>query len=350
MKKKFVFFILLLLSCFCYSKKSDLNFSKLRDFNFVQPETNISYTQENIDGEIVSFTEVWGYVLKNNEHQFSNEMPITDLCYFSADINTYGELEKIPNPKNFDFFTGRKHLVVTCSSYSLSHFVLSPEYDIQKKIINTLVKASKHYDGIQIDFETIPKNDLKNYRNFLKKLKSKLPNDKIFSVCVPARIKTLNNDIFDYSEIAKIADKIIIMAYDQHWSTSEPGPIAGMDWCNQILQYAKTIIPQEKLIMGLPFYGRSWQDESFGKAWINTRVNKIISENNIKEINRQEGVPYCKFKKEIQVELWFDDEYSLTKRCQMYESANVSNIAFWRIGQEDFNFWKHLQIKQKEEN
>ena len=307
------------------------------------------FAEENIAAENYvlknyKFNESWGYVIQGHEKDLHENMMITDLSYFSADIDCYGRIPYIPKRDDIKNYKGRVHLVITCNSYSLSHFVLDPKYGVRNGIIKTIVEASKDYDGIQIDFETVPKEDNENFYQFLKILKKKLKG-KTFSVCVPARLKTLENDIFDYQKMCTVADKVFVMAYDQHWSTSRPGPIAGMSWCEQICDYALTVIPKEKLVMGLPFYGRSWQNESYGKAWLYSGVERILKENKVSysQIKREDEVPYVKFNTNVKVTMWFDDAQSLASRCKMYENKGVENVGFWRIGQEDQKFWEAFE-------
>ncbi|MBR1911645.1 MAG: glycoside hydrolase [Treponema sp.] len=308
-------------------------------------EITMKYFHDLPTGDPVEFHEVWGYVMQDREYEFNSKMPITDLCYFSADIDCYGEIDKIPNAAKFKNYKGRKHLVVTCESRSLTHFVLDPQFGVSKKIIETLGKACSSYDGIQIDFELIPKKDGEHFRNFIAALRKRIGQEKWLTIALPARVKTLENDVFDYTKIEPLVDRIIIMAYDEHWSTSKPGAVASMDWCERIADYAKTVLPKKKLVMGLPFYGRTWQDENYGKAWYFSGINRILGENNMHTVERENSVPYFTFTKQIKVTGYFDDTFSLVARLRMYADKDIDRIAFWRIGQEDPSFWSWLKVK-----
>lgn len=310
-----------------------------------EEEIKMSYFHDLPTGDPVEVHEVWAYVMKDREYEFNNSMPVTDFCYFGATIDCYGDLDEIPVASKIKKFKGRKHLVVTCDSRGLTHFVLDPQYGVSKKIVEALGKQSAFYDGIQIDFELIPKKDGEHFRNFLAALRKRIGNEKWLTVALPARLKTLENDVFDYAKIEPLVDRIIIMAYDEHWSTSKPGAIASMDWCERIADYAKTVLPKKKLVMGLPFYGRTWQDESYGKAWYFSGINRILGENNMKSVDRDDSVPYFTFTKQIKVTGYFDDTFSLVKRLRMYADKDIDRIALWRIGQEDPSFWPWLKIK-----
>ncbi len=355
MKKSFIVTTLaciavLALPAFSNGRKDDL----VPDADIQTLEENSSEASEEISmkyfhdlptGDAVEFHEVWGYVMQDREYEFNNTMPITDLCYFSADIDCYGEIEKIPNASRIKNYKGRKHLVVTCESRSLTHFVLDPQFGVSKKIVETLGKASSSYDGIQIDFELIPKRDGENFRKFISDLRKRIGQEKWLTIALPARVKTLENDVFDYTKIEPLVDRIIIMAYDEHWSTSKPGAVASMEWCERIADYAKTVLPKKKLVMGIPFYGRTWQDENYGKAWYFSGINRILGENNMHTVEREDSVPYFTFTKQIKVTGYFDDTFSLVARLRLYADKDIDRIAFWRIGQEDPSFWTWLKIK-----
>src|SRR5574344_803251 len=305
----------------------------------------IAYRRELPSGEPSKFHEVWGYVLEGREGDFSTDLPVTDLCIFSADVNIYGEISHVPNPNKVKDYKGRKHLVITCDSKSLTHFVLDPQYAVRDSVIKQIVHAAKDYDGVQIDFELVPARDVKNFRSFLRTLRSRLGEEKWFSVALPARMKTLSNDVYDYALISDCVDRIIVMAYDEHWSTSKPGPVASLDWCEKVADYAATVIPAKKLVMGMPFYGRTWEKDMQAGAFRFSGINEVMNSNSIHTVTRDEGmVPCFTYKKFVTVTGYFDDTISLVSKSRLYESKNITRVAFWRIGQEDSAFWKWIVL------
>lgn len=300
---------------------------------------------------VIEFNEIWGYVFNGCEKEYSPLLPITDIGYFTEAITTFSKVPQIPpKEKYFSNTNAKVHLVSSCDSRSQTHLLLSPSLPLRDNIIEDLITAAKTYDGLQIDWELVSAQDADNYMEFLKILKSRLKG-KTLSVAIPARIKTLSTDAYNYSNLAQIADRIVIMAYDQHWSTSEPGPIAGTDWCKKITDYAKSQIPQEKLIMGLSFYGRTWRDDKTGgKAYSYNSIQKIIEENKIKKHKRDSfGVPSFNIEKKLKITAFYDDEISLLFRTKMYAENGIDKISFWRTGQEDKNYWQHLKATQEPE-
>jgi spore germination protein YaaH len=293
------------------------------------------------------FGEVWGYLLSGREDAFRAGMPLTDIGYFGAMTDYYGKLTDVPNPRNIRGFNGRVHMVVTCNSNSLTHFVLVPGSAERKALIEDLIAASRNFDGLQIDFENIPRRDGRTFLSFLAELREGL-KDKIFTVALPARTKTLDSDVFDYAKIKPLVDRILVMAYDEHWSSSAPGPIASMNWCRNVAGYALRVIGPEKLIMGLPFYGRAWGHINPSRAYLYSGIENIIRENGIPEIRRENGIPAFDYDVNVSVKVYYEDDYSLSARMEMYRSMGVRSVGFWRIGQEIPLIWNLIQVDREQ--
>ena len=291
------------------------------------------------------YPEIWAYLVSGREQFLDNKQPISDLCYFGADVDTYGKLVDVPNFKKISSFPGRKHLVVKCDSRSLTHFVLIEKSAERKALIQDLLGAAKPYDGFQIDFENVPARDRDIFLYFLGELRAGL-GKKIFSIALPARTRTLKDDVYDYVKIKPLVDRILVMAYDEHWSNSVPGPIASMGWCQRAAKYSLETIGPEKLIMGLPFYGRSWGHVNVNKAYIYTGIEGILRDQNIKEIRRENGIPTFTYDLPLSVTVYFEDDYSLSARLEMYKRMGVTAVGFWRLGQETPAFWPIIGLEK----
>ena len=302
------------------------------------------YRWNKLEGDKVAFKEIWGYLVTTRLKDFDENAPLTDLALFGVDINCYGKLETAPKRNLAAGFKGRVHLVAVCNSMSTTHFVLDPKYGLRDELIKDLVFAAISYDGLQIDYELVPQKDGENFLQFLKLLKKKL-NGKELTVCVPARVKTLSTDVYDYKKIAAVADKVMIMAYDEHWSTSRPGSVASVSWCKKIVDYALSVLPANKYIIGVPFYGRSWTDRSLAQAWYFNGANRIMHENEVKQLKRKDGVPHFEYEAKANVTVWFDDATSLLQRARMYKDYGFDKIAFWRLGMEDAVFWSWIETE-----
>ena len=262
------------------------------------------------------FREIWAYVVAGNESALRRGLPISDIGYFDARIDTYGKLTVIPRRQNLSF-SGRVHLVVTCGSHSLTHFVLVPGSHERRELIADILEAAKNYDGLQIDFENVPTRDGDNFISFIRELRAGL-GEKKFSVALPARIRKNANEVLsDYERIKPFVDRILIMAYDEHWSTSAPGSIASLQWCRSVAEYTLRVIGPEKLIMGIPFYGRAWGDHNPSRALLYSTTERLIRERNVAEIRRESGIPTFDYDVPVSVKVYYEDEYSLSARMEM---------------------------------
>ena len=305
-----------------------------------------AYLREPIDGEHSFFGEVWGFALQERGEEIDLDAPLTDIALFTATLNNYAELDAVPRRSSLPSFAGRVHLTFACDSRALVHFVLDKDLGFRKGFETSLAEAAADFDGLCIDMEYIPARDRENFLTFLRDMKKAI-GGKILSVCVPARTRTISDDIFPYKTIGEIADRVIIMAYDEHWSTSRPGPVASYAWCANVADYALTVIPKEKIVMGLPFYGRTWTGERHAGAWYFSGVNRKMLENGVPKVERDEGgVAKINYTATVNVTGYFDDTYSLVKKCRLYEEKKINNISFWRLGQEDKTFWQWIKIKE----
>jgi spore germination protein len=293
---------------------------------------------------VTSFREIWGYVVAGREEGLTKDLPLTDVCYFGAEVDMYGALSKVPNRQNLPEFNGKVHLAVTCSSNALTYFTLMPGSSQRKALIADLITATRNYDGLNIDFENIPPRSGEAFLSFLRELKTGLPKDKLFSIALYARVKAIANDVYDYEKIKPIVDKIFIMAYDEHYTRGDPGPVASIKWCRNVADYSLRVIGDEKLIMGIPFYGRAWEDKNHHVALIYSSTEKLIETYKVREIKRENGIPTFDYVANLGVKVYYEDEHSISTRMEMYKSMKVKAIGFWRLGQETPKVWEIIQL------
>ncbi|GHV16260.1 hypothetical protein FACS189493_1800 [Spirochaetia bacterium] len=310
-----------------------------------EPEVLFEYPLDYDTLSESAFGEIWGYLIAGREGDLRASMPLSDVGYFGAEIDSYGKLTDVPNVRKIAYFTGRKHLVVACNSRSLAHFALEPGSQTRRQLIADLLEAARPYDGLQIDFELIPARDGDNFLSFLRELREGT-RGKRFTIALPARLRTLSNDVFDYKKILPLVDRILVMAYDEHWSTSAPGPIASMDWCRRVAAYALETIGPEKLIMGIPFYGRTWGNISPNRAYFHSGIQRIRRENNVADIRRENGIPTFTYQVPLTITVYYEDDYSLSARFELYRRMGVASIGFWCLGQESATIWDILRLSK----
>jgi spore germination protein YaaH len=294
---------------------------------------------------VSAFRESWAYLETGSEADLKADYPITDIGYFAASVSSYGRLIEIPRRQNLSKFKGRVHLVAVCWGAALTHFALEPGSATRRQLIADLLRASADFDGLQIDYENVLPGDTDAFLSFLKELRAGL-GKKMLSVALQARVKTLQNDPEDYARIAPLVDRIIVMAYDEHWASGAPGPVASMNWCRSVARYSLQTVGADKIVMGVPFYGRTWGSEQTNRAYFQVGIDRIKREQGITEVRRANGVPYFTYTLPVTVTAYYDDEYSIASRLDMYASLGVKSVGFWKLGQEKPAVWKLLRLSQ----
>jgi spore germination protein len=302
-------------------------------------------------GQAKSFPETWAYLMKGEEQYFPLASPITDVACFSAQVNADGNLSgghMAPPSLPGTTAATRFHLVVTIPwSTTLAHIYLDPKLPFRSRIIADIVERSKPFHGVQIDFESISSKDGTAYLNFLAAVKKSLPENKVFSVAVMSRWdshKQQNpDDAFDYPFVNMIADRVVVMAYDEHYGGGTHGPVASLPWCEKIYAYAVKNIAPEKLVMGIPLYGRGWQTPSLAKAYKNREILAELRKKNIQPSNDWKNGGSYSFQETVTVNVHFETIQSLEAKMSLYQQQPIQGVAFWRISQEPEGLWKHLK-------
>ena len=294
--------------------------------------------------------EIWAYLMKGEEHLFPTHSPITDVACFSAQVTPDGTLKgghSSPPPLP-TLQPLRYHLVVTTPwNPDLLHLYLNPDLPLRERIIREIVNRAKPFDGVQIDFEGIRSADGTAFLNFLATLKKRLPPGKTLSVAVMARWEAYKKrnpqDAYDYAFIGLIADRVIVMAYDEHYGGGTPGPIASLSWCEKIQKYAQKNIPPKKLVMGIPLYGRSWQlPPTLARTCKNREIIQELKKKNMSPEENDNG-GYFNYTQSVSIQVHYETEESIQNKIDLYTREPLIGLAFWRIGQEPEGFWEKLK-------
>jgi len=208
--------------------------------------------------------------------------------------------------------------------------------------------SSGHYRGLMIDFEAFPPEGQPGYVALLGELSGDLHGRgmKLY-VAVPP-----HNNEYAYSGIAAAADGVVLMNYDEHYPGAASGPVASQDWFVQNLNFAKSVIPQEKIICAIANYGYDWvqkpqkgklpPDEhdssvSVQEAWLAARDSEEDVSFDDDALN-----PHFSYLDEHSVrhDIWFLDAVTALNQMRAAQTLGIQTFALWKLGGEDRSLWR----------
>ncbi|QZY53974.1 glycosyl hydrolase family 18 protein [Crassaminicella profunda] len=229
---------------------------------------------------------------------------------------------------------------------------------LRKKVIGQLLVYASAYDldGINIDFENVYYEDQAKLVKFVEEIKYYTKKQNIvlsMDITVPSTSKRWSK-VYDRVALGNIVDYMAIMTYDEHWASSPvSGSVASIGWVEKGIVNTLKSIPEEKVLLGLPFYTRRWK-ESKGedgnikvesKAISMTYAKKMIDEKNATIIwNEEVGQYYAQYNEDGAVyKIWLEDPRSIALKISLIEKYNLAGTASWRRGFEDVEVWAVLQ-------
>lgn len=347
----------------------------------------LSTSTQKRNKEIIGFFPYWN-LSKVNEVDLSN---LTTIYYFAIDLSSDGSfntedpgISRLQSPnahllKDKVVRNGTKWgvTIVNLDADSIARNINNEAR--QQTIINNTIKLMKDNDftALNIDLEYVGDSDqnLKNsFTSFTKKLtsrvKTEIPSSTVSIDFFSDSFKKPR--IFDLRAIGQIVDQVIIMGYDFHrLSSIKAGPVAPLfgkelfefDIASTVVGYGQ-LIPPEKLVLGVPFYGYEWpteKDEKESFVIYSPRGPEISSyarstqtaKENHASINfddESKSVWFSYFDKINQTwrQVWFENERSLGLKFDLVNQANLAGIAIFALGYDGTSakpLWDEVKLK-----
>lgn len=221
----------------------------------------------------------------------------------------------------------------------------------RKKLIENLMSDTKKYgfDGINIDFEYLTQDNAPHFIEFIRELSVSCRNNKVvLSVDVP--VPASYNTFYQRAELAEVADYVINMGYDEHYSGSDEGSSASIDFVKNSITDSLKEVPKEKLINAVPVYTRVWTKEN-GKvsstALGMTGASNWVKENNV---NLTWDDTVGQYVGQISVGsatkyIWMEDEKSMKLKMDAVKEADLAGVAVWKLGLEPKEIWDVIAYK-----
>jgi len=215
----------------------------------------------------------------------------------------------------------------------------------RQKVIESLLKVIEEnkFGGLTIDIEEVPADKQAALLAFVNQLHSEFSKRGL----VLAQAVPFDNPDWDYKAFAAVTDYLMLMAYDQHWATGQPGSIAGQDWFETILKKRMAELAPEKTIICFGNYGYDWvsgkseaEDISFQQAVLAAKES-LDSPSEIKFAAPDKN-PHFSYTEDDGRDhtIWFLDAVTAFNQIKAAEHYRIGGLALWRLGSEDPSVWK----------
>ena len=232
-------------------------------------------------------------------------------------------------------------------------------------IDNLLIEyIDKGYEGINIDFENVYKEDKRQLTQFVAELTSAFRRENMvvsMDVTVMGGSDTWSK-CYDRKALGHLVDYLAIMTYDEHWASSPiSGSVSSYNWMKKNMEKIAQIVPSEKLLLGIPYYMRVWTEvPSKEKANVMNVDSGVLNMPNAerwieeKELHliwdedaRQHYTGYIEngaLKK-----IWFENATSIREKASLVNELKLGGAAVWRRGFETQDIWGVIDDALKSE-
>lgn len=311
--------------------------------------------------------EVYGYFVQNTilpsyPSLTANFQQMTGITPWAFSLDSQGNVINQMEPTalaNTLEFAGQRHLktLALISNYdkhtesfsgALAHELLTSSTN-RRRAVENIYKTAINWgiSGINLDFEHVYASDREYYSQFLRELGARLrPTGIMLTVAIPAKTyddpSSSWSGAFDYQAIGQAVDRVMLMAYDQHYAGGAPGPIASIGWVDRVLQFAVSQIPREKLILGIAGYGYCWQAVGKAVSVSYQRAIELATQGSGIQWDSTHKAPYALYKGQ---EMWFENAASISHMLDLVNKYGIKGIALWRLGQEDPQMWQVVGSK-----
>ncbi len=210
---------------------------------------------------------------------------------------------------------------------------------------------TNNYDGVDIDWE-YPSNpeEKQNFVSLAKELSAALKEQNpplLLTMATPA------GDFWakwiSFEEVMEYFDYVGCMTYDFHgeWSDhsghNSPLYTCNNDPCGSVDDsyeyYLSRQVPKEKLLLGIPFYGRSFDCSGLYQRFQKSQqygYKEIMNLINAGWSRIWDGcakVPYIRNSENTEI-ICYDDEQSVALKCRYVKEKEVAGVIIWEISED----------------
>lgn len=250
------------------------------------------------------------------------------------------------------------------SSYDESFAFLSSTSK-RENLINQLIAEALQtgIDGINVDFEKISEECGEHYIQFIRELSVRCRQNGLV-LSVDNYVPKGYNQQYNRKEQGVVADYVIIMGYDEHFSGSpEAGSVSSYNFVKEGIENTLKEVPAEKIISGIPFFTRLWEEtpkteaelaeeagtdaaeypmkvssEALTMSNAQAKVSEAGAEITWDEDTQQNFATWTSG--ETTYKIWLEDEKSLGPKLKLMKDNKLAGTAAWALGQEKPEIWQ----------
>ncbi len=223
---------------------------------------------------------------------------------------------------------------------------LLTDIDFQNTVIENLIEIilQKNAQGLDIDMEYIPGQYREAFALFAGNAQKHLEQyGLIVHVDLAPKISPYQQgslyEAHDYGLLGNAADYVFLMTYEWGYKYGPPMAVAPLPSVKQVLEYALTEIPKEKIFLGIPNYGYDWQ------LPYERGVTQAVTLGNISAVQLAVSVgseilfdEYAKSPYFYYTDIngarhivWFEDVRSLNEKFLLTEQNGLNGCGYWNI-------------------
>lgn len=235
----------------------------------------------------------------------------------------------------------------------------------REQLAAQIVQAVEQYnlDGVNVDLENMTEQDRDAYTDLVRLLREKLPAGKELSVAIAANPSAWTKGwqaSYDVAKLAQYSDYLMLMAYDEHWNGDpEPGPVASLGWVEASVQQVLKDAPADKVLLGIPFYGRFWRAEGgiTGAGIFNKTAEELADRYGITPSydEEQQSVVFTftvtaagerpvvngKALEPGTYTVWYENEESIKAKLELVQKYQLAGTGIWALSQETPDTWEY---------
>lgn len=277
---------------------------------------------------------------------------LTYLAPFSFQVRRDGTLKE-PLLNNFPSIAKEHHnvLMMVINNQEQDQFsdelgrILLNDLAIQDKFLNNIVATAKKYGfrDIHFDFEYLRPVDREAYNRFLRKAKNRFNQEGwlMSTALAPKTSATQKGKWYeghDYRAHGQISDFVVIMTYEWGYSGGPAMAVSPIGPVRNVLRYAVSEIPSNKILMGQNLYGYDWTlpfvPGSTAEAVSPQEAIQLAAKHNVPiQYDQTAQAPFFRYTEAgKQHEVWFEDARSIQAKFDLIKELNLRGMSYWKLG------------------